>query len=101
MPMTPARLAPIKNIIRHHLMPLIKSLWLTIKPLIAVMAIIMTIIGETIPAATAAFPKINDPTIDKELPILLDVLNRFLSIFQKSRSLKIASIIVEKGTPFL
>ena len=101
MPYIPNILPPIINPSLYSRNALINSGSTNVSDDIEVIAITIIIIGDTIPADTAASPRINAPTIDSAE---LAKLGNF-----KSLSLKIsndviitkASIKVENGTPSL
>ena len=56
---------PSMNKIRYHLIALDSSGSTTTRALIAVIATIIIIIGDTIPALTAASPRIRAPTMER------------------------------------
>ena len=73
-PIIPAIDASIKKIILQLLKAFNKLTSTNMSPEIIVIAITIIIIGETIPALTAASPKIKAPTIDSVLPLELGTL---------------------------
>ena len=82
-PTIPKKDANIKNIIFHNLIALTIATLENIKLHIEEIAIIITIIGETIPALTAASPKTIAPSILIAYQILMAFLSHFLLVFQK------------------
>ena len=74
IPYTPKVAAPNKNIILQTLIALTTSIEENTKEEIAVTEITITIIGETIPADTAASPIIIPPKIEIALPPTLGLL---------------------------
>ena len=100
-PYKPKMAAPIMKAIRYILRAFVNSGSEKIKDEMAVMATIIIIIGDTIPALTAASPKINAPTIDiAELAKLGNFKSLSLKI-SKANIIKRHSANVEKGTFFL
>ena len=85
-PIIPRNVAPSINNNLYHLRPFINSGSGNGSADIAVIDITIIIIGETIPAFTAASPKINAPTIDNALLLKLGIL--------KSLSLNISNDII-------
>ena len=83
MPRTEAANIKIK---RHVLIPLVKSISVNTRLHIDVKATTMTVIGETMPASTAACPKTKAPTILMAADILLGL--------RKSLSLSISNMVV-------
>ena len=65
IPNIPMVVPPIMNSNRYHFMAFVNSGSVTINALMAVTATTIIIIGETIPAFTAASPNINAPTMDR------------------------------------
>ena len=100
-PISPRALANNMKIKRHNLIPFIKSMSLNIKLHIDVMATIMTVIGETIPASTAACPKTRAPTILMAADILLGDLMLLSLIISNMVVKRIISKDMGKGTPSL
>ena len=70
IPMTPKTEPEIRKRKRHTLSPLIISTSLKSSPHMEVIAITIILIGETIPADTAASPSINPPTTLIAVPIV-------------------------------
>ena len=98
MPWIPRMAPPIINIKRYILSAVINSGSTNIRDEIDVMAIIIIIIGETIPALTAASPKIRAPTIDiAELAKLGSFRSLSLNI-SNAMVIKRASKKAENGT---
>ena len=101
MPMIPRMLAANMKIKRQVLIPFMKSMSVKTRLQIDVKATTMTVIGETMPASTAACPKTKAPTILMAADILLGL--------RKSLSLSISNMVVSniiskavgKGTPSL
>ena len=85
-PYIPISDAPIINRIRYHLSPFINSGSGNNKADMEVIAITIIIIGETIPAFTAASPSIRVPTIERALLVNDGIL--------KSLSLNISNDII-------
>jgi len=85
-PIIPKKLAPSINNSLYHLNPFITSGSGKSSADIAVIAITIIIIGDTIPAFTAASPSIRAPTIDRALLEKLGIL--------KSLSLNISNDII-------
>ena len=65
IPKIPIVVPPSMNKIRYHLIALDSSGSTTTRALIAVIATIIIIIGDTIPALTAASPRIRAPTMER------------------------------------
>ena len=65
IPNIPMVVPPNMNSNRYHFMAFVNSGSVMINALMAVMATTIIIIGETIPAFTAASPNINAPTMDR------------------------------------
>ena len=63
-----------------------------------VMATTIIIIGDTIPADTAASPNIRAPTMDRELLAKLGIFKSLSLNISKENIISIASIKAEKGT---
>ena len=71
IPNIPMEVPPIMKRILYHLTALVSSGSVIIRALIAVMATIIIMIGDTIPALTAASPRIKAPTMERaELDML-------------------------------
>ena len=97
-PYIPIVVAPIINSSLYHLMAFISSGSVKSRALIAVTASTIIITGDTIPAFTAASPKIKAPTIEiAELAKLGSFKSLSLSI-SKATVIRIASKKAEKGT---
>ena len=86
---------------RHNLVAFTKSISVYKRPHIAVMATIITTIGDIIPAATAASPSTNAPTILMADPIALGILISLSHKISKVVINMITSKAVGKGTPSL
>ena len=97
----PRILAANMKIKRHDLIPFMKSISVKIKLHIDVKATTITVIGETIPASTAACPKTKAPTILMAADILLGLLKSLSLNISKIVVSKIISKVVGKGTPSL
>ena len=100
-PGIPKNVANIINIILHILMALIIPTFEYINEHIALVAIIINIIGETIPADTAASPSTIAPNIDIAEPEKFGIL---ISLSLSTSNIKIipsASTMAGKGTPAL
>ena len=65
IPKIPIVVPPSINKIRYHLMAAVSSGSTITRALIAVMATMIIIMGETIPALTAASPNIRAPTMER------------------------------------
>ena len=100
-PINPIKAAPIINIKRYNLIALVNSNSEKGKLDMAVIAIIIIIIGDTIPAATAASPNIKAPTIDRALPAGFGTLISLSLNISKAIIIIIASKKAGKGTPSL
>ena len=100
-PMMPARVANSMNIILHTLMAFTIPMWENISDEIAERAITITIIGETIPAETAASPRTIAPSIDIAVPDRWGILISLSRSISKTRVRPSASTIAGNGTPSL
>ena len=74
---------------------------MNIRPAIEDIAIIIIIIGETIPAETAASPKINPPRMDTADPLVVDILKSLSLSISKEIIINKASIYAGNGTKLL
>ena len=101
IPNSPKNIA--RNIIikRHHLRALIISIDEKASPDIADIDITIIIIGEIIPAATAASPNIKPPSIDTDVPILDGFLISLSLSISNDILINKASSKAEKGTLLL
>ena len=98
MPCMPKMAPPIINANRYILRAVMKTGSTNISDDIDVMAITIIIIGDTIPALTAASPRIRAPTIEiAELAKLGNFKSLSLSI-SNAIVIRIASKNAEKGT---
>ena len=97
-PMIPKKLALTMKISRYHLMALISSGSVKSRADTTVMAIMIIMIGETIPALTAASPKTRAPTIDRALVVKVGSLKSHSFNISKDDSINMASKKVGKGT---
>ena len=100
-PGIPKIVANIMNIILHILMALIIPAFEYINEHIALVAIVINMIGETIPADTAASPSTIAPNIDIADPEKFGIL---ISLSLSTSNIKIipnASTMAGKGTPAL
>ena len=82
-------------------MALTIEIWENIKLHIALVATTITIIGDTIPAETAASPRTIAPRIEIALHHKLGILISLSLNISKIKIIKSASIIEGKGTPCL
>ena len=97
-PCIPKIVPPIINASRYILRPVIKTGSTNINDEIEVIAMTIIIIGDTIPAFTAASPKINAPTIEiAELAKLGSLRSLSLKI-SKAIVISMASKKAENGT---
>ena len=85
-PIIPNDIPPIMKRILHHLSPLMTSGSVNNREDREVMARTIIIIGETIPAFTAASPRINAPTVERALVVKVGPL--------RSPSLRISKAII-------
>ena len=100
IPTIPRRDANIKKISFHSLMAFTIETWENIKLHIDDIAITMTMIGDTIPADTAASPRTMAPRMLMAFPDTWGILRSLSLRISKIRIIPIASIKVGKGTPF-
>ena len=98
IPIIPIRLAPIIKKRRYHLNPLVISGSVNISDDKDVMAITMIIIGDIIPAFTAASPKIRAPTVERALVVKVGLLRSHSLNISKANIIIIVSTNVGKGT---
>ena len=101
IPIIPKILAAKIKIKRQDRIPFMKSMSVKTKLQIDVKATTMTVIGETIPASTAACPRTKAPTILMAADILLGLLKSLSLKISKMVVSKIISKVVGKGTPSL
>ena len=99
-PMIPKNEPPSMNNMRYHLSPFVSSGSVKGREQMAVMAIIIIMMGDTMPALTAASPRIRAPTIDRALPPLGFLKSLSLNISKEVIMMK-ASKKAGKGTPSL
>ena len=78
-----------------------KEKMLDISPDIDDRAVIIITIGETIPAATAASPRINPPSIDIEVDVVVDILTSLSFSISKHIIIIRVSIYAGNGTKLL
>lgn len=97
-PIIPIKLAPNINSILYHLIPFIISGSVNNRADNAVIAITIIIIGETIPALTAASPNIRAPTVDKALDVKDGLLKSHSLNISKENAIKRASKKAGNGT---
>ena len=100
-PYNPNIVAPIMKIIRYILSAFVNSGSENINEEIAVMATTIIMIGDTIPADTAASPKIKAPTMEMAELAKLGSLKSLSLNISNDRIINIASVNVENGTFFL
>ena len=98
IPYIPKRLARINRSILYPLKAFPSSTDENINPAIDDIAITIIIIGDTIPALTAASPNINPPNIDMADPLVDDILRSDSFNISKHIIIKSASIYAGKGT---
>ena len=98
IPFMPKKLALIINNNLYHLIPFVNSGSVIVNDDIDVIAIIIIIIGDTIPASTAAWPSIRAPTIERELVVKFGNLNSLSFSISKDTNIISASVKAEKGT---
>ena len=101
IPTIPIREPPIINIRRYVLIDVVNSGSEKGREDIAVIAITIIIIGDTMPADTAASPNINAPTIDRADPLEFGTRYSLSFIISNASIIKNASINAGNGTPFL
>ena len=98
IPNIPKRDARIIKIIRHHLIAEVNSIEVNTNPEIADIAITIIIIGDIIPADTAASPSTKPPNIDTAVP-MVDAIRISLSLnISKEMVISSASTKAGKGT---
>ena len=97
-PYIPKKLAPNIKISLYHLNEFISSGSEKANDDMDVMATTIIIIGDTIPADTAASPNIRAPTMDRELLAKLGIFKSLSLNISKENIISIASIKAEKGT---
>ena len=101
MPYNPRIVAPIISSRRYNLKALMNSGSTKFRDEMAVRATTIIMIGETIPALTAASPRISAPTIEMaELAKLGSLRSHSLKI-SKDTIISIHSMKAAKGTPSL
>ena len=86
---------------RYHLIELTASILCINIPLMALIATTIIIIGETIPALTAASPKTSPPKIEMAVPIEEGIRISLSLKISNEIIIKIASIKAGKGTDTL
>ena len=91
-PFNPNNVVSINKIILYVLKALDNSIDWKVKPAIEEIAIMIIIIGDTIPALTAASPKINPPSIEIEEPADVDMRKSASFNISKQMIIKSASI---------
>ena len=101
IPVIPNRLALSINNKRYHLRPFIISGSVNNNADSEVMAITIIIIGDTIPASTAALPNIKAPTVDIALVVKFGLLRSLSRNISKEIIIIIASINAGNGTDAL
>ena len=101
IPIIPKKLAANMKIKRHALIPFIKSISVNIRLHIEVNATTITVIGETIPASTAAWPSTKAPTILMAADMLFGLLMSLSLSISNIVVSNIISNVVGKGTPSL
>ena len=97
-PIIPMKLAPSIKSILYHLMPFIISGSVNNSAERAVIAITIIIMGDTIPALTAASPNIKAPTVDKALEVKDGLLRSHSLNISNANAISIASKKAGKGT---
>ena len=98
-PNSPKNADKIRSIILKYLIEYINEFEVNNNPLIMLIAITIIIIGETIPALTAASPITKPPKIDTEVPTLEGILASLSLNISKQIIIKSASIKPGNGTP--
>ena len=101
MPYIPKVVPPIMNSIRYHLILFINSGSVNRRADMAVMASTIIIIGDTIPALTAASPSIRAPTTEIAVPPIFGIRISLSLNISKERSIIRASKKAGKGTLLL
>ena len=101
MPYNPNILDIIINSNLYHLIPFINSGSVINNADVSVIAITIIIIGDTIPAATAASPNIRAPTIDRELVVKFGSLKSHSFNISNDNTIIIASMNALNGTDSL
>ena len=79
-------------------MALTSSIEVKVSPEIADIAITIIIIGDIIPALTAASPKIKPPNIEIALPLVADIRTSLSLNISKQSIINKASVKAENGT---
>ena len=97
-PNTPRKFAPNINTSLYHLIPLIISGSENRRADTAVMAITIIMIGDTIPALTAASPRIRAPTMERALVVEVGSLRSHSLNISNEANIIIASIKAGNGT---
>ena len=101
VPVIPNKLDKISNNILYPLTAFASSIDGKISPAIEEIAITIIMIGDTIPALTAASPSINPPNIDTADPAVVDIRKSVSFNISKQTIIKNASIYAGKGTKLL
>ena len=101
IPIVPINTAPIMKNSLYHLSPLVISGSVKISADKDVRAIMIIIMGDTIPAFTVASPNIRAPTVDRALVVKVGLLRSHSLSISKENIMINASINVGNGTDIL